>query len=88
MLLNVGPTADGRIIPAFEERLLQMGEWLSVNGEAIYSTKPWRAQNDTINKDVWWVEWSKLFCHPKGNLSFELCFILQWFTETMVYAEC
>ena len=32
--MNVGPTADGRIIPAFQERLLQMGEWLSVNGEA------------------------------------------------------
>lgn len=53
MLLNVGPTADGRIIPAFEERLLQMGEWLSINDEAIYGTKPWRAQNDTVNKDVW-----------------------------------
>ena len=30
LLLNVGPTADGRIVPAFEERLLQMGAWLEV----------------------------------------------------------
>ena len=55
LLMNVGPTADGRIIPAFEDRLLQMGQWLSVNGEAIYSSKPWKAQNDTVNKDVWLV---------------------------------
>ena len=52
MLLNVGPTADGRIDPIFQERLNQMGEW-SVNGEAVYSTKPWRAQNDTLTPVVW-----------------------------------
>ena len=30
MLLNVGPTADGRIVPVFEERLMEMGAWLEV----------------------------------------------------------
>ena len=28
--MNVGPTADGRIVPAFQERLLEMGAWLKV----------------------------------------------------------
>ena len=53
MLMNIGPTADGRIIPLFQERLEQMGEWLNVNGEAIYATKPWRVQNETTTKGVW-----------------------------------
>ena len=26
LLMNVGPTADGRIVPIFEERLRQMGK--------------------------------------------------------------
>lgn len=53
MLMNVGPTSYGRIVPIMEERLKQMGEWLSVNGEAIYGTRPWSHQNDTVTKDVW-----------------------------------
>ena len=53
MLLNVGPTSDGRILPLFEERLRQMGSWLKVNGEGIYSTTPWSHQNDTLNPHVW-----------------------------------
>jgi alpha-L-fucosidase len=54
ILINIGPTSSGDIAPIFEERLRQLGSWLSVNGEAIYSTRPWKYQNDTTNSDVWY----------------------------------
>ena len=38
-LLNVGPTAEGRIPPESVERLDEMGQWLKQNGEAIYATR-------------------------------------------------
>lgn len=38
LLLNVGPTADGRIPVIMQQRLLDIGNWLKVNGEAIYGT--------------------------------------------------
>ncbi len=39
LLLNVGPTADGRIPVVMQERLLHIGRWLETNGEAIYGTQ-------------------------------------------------
>ena len=41
LLLNIGPRPDGTI-PEPEQKLLgEIGEWLSVDGEAIYGTRPW-----------------------------------------------
>jgi len=55
ILINVGPTADGMIVPIYEERLRQLGSWLKVNGEAIYASKPWKQQKDTATSYVWFV---------------------------------
>ena len=41
-LLNIGPDADGTIPPLMEERLLGMGAWLDVNGEAIYDSEVYK----------------------------------------------
>jgi alpha-L-fucosidase len=38
-LLDIGPAADGTIPPIMEQRLLEIGDWLKVNGEAIYGTR-------------------------------------------------
>ncbi|MCQ2309268.1 MAG: alpha-L-fucosidase [Bacteroidales bacterium] len=40
MTLNVGPSADGIIPLLQQERLIDLGKWLQINGEAIYDTRP------------------------------------------------
>ena len=38
LLLNVGPMPDGRIEQRQIDRLKEMGDWLKINGEAVYGT--------------------------------------------------
>jgi alpha-L-fucosidase len=42
LLLNIGPRSDGTITDEETQVLLGTGEWLRVNGEAIYGTRPWK----------------------------------------------
>lgn len=41
-LLDIGPDGHGKIPPIMQERLLDIGKWLSINGDAIYGTHKWR----------------------------------------------
>jgi len=45
-LLNVGPDGTGTIPPGSVENLLEVGEWLKVNGEAIYGTRHWKVNHE------------------------------------------
>ena len=41
-LINIGPKSDGTIAPEQVERLKAMGNWLKVNGDAIYGSRYWK----------------------------------------------
>jgi len=47
LLLDIGPAADGTIPVIMQQRLLEIGNWLKTNGEAIYSTQAFiKSKND------------------------------------------
>ena len=43
MLLNVPPNPDGSIPPVMKDMLTKLGDWLKINGEGIYGTRPWKS---------------------------------------------
>jgi alpha-L-fucosidase len=52
LLLNVGPHADGSIPERAEKMLIEIGDWLKVNGESIYCTRPWKQFGEGPTRDV------------------------------------
>jgi alpha-L-fucosidase len=41
LLINVVQRPDGSLDPEAEQTLAQMADWIAINGEAIYGTRPW-----------------------------------------------
>ena len=72
-LLNVGPTPEGTIQPEFEERLLAIGKWLNVNGDAIYGTTYGPIQGLPFGRTT--LKGSTVYLHvfdwPKGAVELE-----------------
>ncbi|XP_074593785.1 alpha-L-fucosidase isoform X1 [Brevipalpus obovatus] len=71
ILINVGPTSEGIIAPIMQERLKQLGNWLSINGEAIYKTKPWVHQNDSFAQNVYYTQ-------PKSDPDVVFAIFMDW----------
>lgn len=55
MMLNIGPRANGDVPYEIEMRLLQMGEWLEVNGESVYGSQAFDLVKDQH-------DWGKITC--------------------------
>ena len=45
-VLNINIDANGRVLPVFEERLKNLGDFVTDHADAIFSSKPWIYQSD------------------------------------------
>ncbi len=54
LLLDIGPAADGTIPVIMQQRLLEIGSWLKLNGEAIYGTRAFirSKEDESINPEA------------------------------------
>src|SRR5205823_13905155 len=59
LLLDIGPKADGTIPVIMEQRLKEIGDWMKINGEAIYGTKPWKNTRQWTAGEVPKIEYNK-----------------------------
>lgn len=59
-MLNIGPRANGDVPYEISQRLIEMGEWLSVNGEAVYNSQAFDLVKDQH-------DWGKITCKKQED---------------------
>ena len=80
LLLDIGPEADGTIPVIMQQRLVEIGNWLAVNGDAIYDTRAFIRNKDderinpAANKSV--------FFTKKGRDLYVIC--LEWPKDNII----
>ncbi len=74
-MVGVGPSGQGSFHPVAVQQLLQAGQWLKVNGQGIYGTRP--------RPGTLWTEGASLrFTRTKDD-STSYCFALDWPGKTL-----
>jgi alpha-L-fucosidase len=56
VLINVGPDSYGAIPGIQQAPLRELGNWLELNGEAIYHTRPWQRFNNKTGRELRYTE--------------------------------
>jgi alpha-L-fucosidase len=75
LLLDIGPDANGLIPVVMQERLLDIGGWLKVNGEGIYGTTAWDKRPEGMKS-------TGVFYTRKNNALYVIC--SKWPDEPIV----
>ena len=79
LLLNIGPTPDGRIPVIMQQRLADIGEWLKINGEAIFKTT-------AVNMPKASVSNQNIFYTKKGTDLYVIC--KTWLSKLEIPLVC
>jgi len=92
-LLDIGPDEHGKIPPIMQERLLQIGDWMKINHEAIYNTIMWKkssqwstGRTDYKPKNSSGDLLLKLTVDPDPGYAVKDCFFTYNPTENNLYA--
>ena len=70
-MLNIGPRANGDVPHEIEQRLLEMGRWLEVNGESVYGTEA-----ADLDKDLH--DWGKITMKTDGDKTLVFLHVFNW----------
>ncbi len=74
-LLNVGPTAEGTFPQESIDRLAEIGDWMDVNGEAIYGTSA---------SPLAGIPWGRITVKPSGRKTKLYLHVFDWPADGML----